>query len=205
MDEHDSTPTLEECGLLGLAMLVAQRVEFLLYGIVSHLAHTPAGQKERRWRELTPERFLRGDADELKATLGQLVEAFGDVLLIHSPELVEFYRDRNRIAHDYTRLYKLKIRGVAASGDGPAFLRTFTERATHWEKVLHGVLAELKMAAARKEGREAEIRFTQRDQENIGIYRDQAHVHVMRKVAAGEIVLPDVDESAPAGDSAVTP
>lgn len=201
MDAHNSTPTLEECGLLGLAMLVAQRVEFLLYGIASHLAHTPPGQKERRWRDLTPEKFLRGDPDELKATLGQLVEAFGEELLIQSPELVAFYRDRNRIAHDYTRLYKVKIRDVVAPGDGPTFLREFIERATLWEKVLHGALAELKMAAAKKEGREAEIRFTERDLEHIKIYRDQAHVYVLRKVAAGEVVLPDPAMSAPAVDS----
>jgi len=185
MSEHDSTPTLEECGLLGLAMLVAQRVEFLLYGIASHLAHTPAGQNDRRWRNLTPEKFLRGSADDLKATLGQLVEAFGDTLLISSPELADFYRDRNLVAHDYTRLYKAKIRGTVSPGDGPTFLRAFIERATYWEKVLQGALALLKMGAAEKEGRQAEINFTERDLEHIEIYRCQARSHVLHKIVSG--------------------
>jgi len=76
----------ESAALLGAAMLSAQKLEFALYGIVSYLSHTPEAQKEKRFRDLTPEKFLRGNVEDLKATLGQLETAFGEKLLISTDD-----------------------------------------------------------------------------------------------------------------------
>ena len=84
----------DEFRLLGGAIAAAQRAEFALYGLAAHVAHTPAAQKKKHFRDLTPEKFLRGDVKELKATLGELVDVFGETFLVHTPELVDFYKDR---------------------------------------------------------------------------------------------------------------
>ena len=95
--------------LLGLALYGAQRVEFALYGIAAHASHTPAAQRERRFANLSGEKFLRGDPSELKATLGQLVTIFGDAFLIKTPDLIDFYERRNLIAHDFYRHFYMRI------------------------------------------------------------------------------------------------
>lgn len=59
---------IDECALLGAAILSAQKLEFTLYGIVAHLSHLPEAQKEKRFRDLTPERFLRGNIEDLRAS-----------------------------------------------------------------------------------------------------------------------------------------
>ncbi|MEY4520305.1 MAG: hypothetical protein RLZZ499_2905 [Cyanobacteriota bacterium] len=98
--------SVDEYILLGAAIISAQKLEFALYGIVSHLSHLPEARKEKRFRELTPEEFLRGDMEDLKATLGQISTAFGDTLLMSNEELNQFIKDRNLIAHNYWRLTK---------------------------------------------------------------------------------------------------
>ena len=171
----------DEYHLLGLALIAAQRVEFVLYGIASHAAHMPAAQKEKRFRDLTPEEFLRGDAGELKATLGQLVEAFGDAFLIRTPDLIAFYKDRNLIAHDYVRLFRFKFAGASAREDGRGFLIDFIRRAVHWETVLRGLLAELIQCAAVKEGRGDEFSPTSGDLERVSAYREHAGKYLASK------------------------
>ena len=60
---------LQECATLGAAVLAAQRVEFFLYGLVAHVK-PELKWNDKRFRHLTPERFLRGDPSDLHATLG---------------------------------------------------------------------------------------------------------------------------------------
>ena len=164
--------------LIGLALVAAQRIEFLLYGIASLAGHTPAAQKEKRFRELTPEKFLRGGESERKATLGQIVETFGDAFLIRTEDLVTFYKDRNLIAHDFVRTFRMNIRGTNPRRDAREFLFSFLERALYWEDVLRGFLAELKIAAAKKEGREAELEITADDFARMETYRKLAERHL---------------------------
>lgn len=172
-----------ELQLLGSALYAAQRVEFTLYGLAAHAAHTPAAKKERRFRDLTPESFLRGDTSELKATLGQLVTTFGEAFLIQTPELISFYEDRNLLAHDYFRTFHINIRGTPdRRQEGPEFLRDFIKRALYWETVLRGLLAEMIKSAAQKEGREAELAWTAEDLARINLFRE----HVAKHVAARE-------------------
>ena len=168
-----SQVTEEELILLGGAILAAQRVEFVLYGIAAHVNHIPAAQKERRFRELTPEKFLRGDISELKATLGQIATTFGDAFLIGTDDLEAFYKDRNFIAHNYLRAFHANIRGQETRSDGPQFLRDFVERATHWEAVVRGLLATLQKAAAEKERRFAEVNLSSADLRNIEAFHRQ--------------------------------
>lgn len=56
---------IDEPRPLGIALLVAQGVEFALYDIASHLSHTGVAQKDKRLKNLTPETFLRGKEAEL--------------------------------------------------------------------------------------------------------------------------------------------
>jgi hypothetical protein len=178
-----TTPIDQESGdyhLIGLALVAAQRVEFLLYGIAAHAAHTPAARREKRFRELTPEKFLRGDTRQLKATLGQLVKTFGEAFLIETPELICFYEDRNILVHDFVRTFRMNIQGKPdRRQEGTQFLQGFLERAWYWENVLGGLLAEMTRVVAEKEGREAELAWTAADLAKIKLFRE----HVARHLA----------------------
>lgn len=173
---------LDEYVLIGAAILSAQKLEFALYGIVSHLSHLPEAQKEKRFRDLTPENFLRGNVEDLKATFGQLEAAFGKKLLISTSELKDFIRDRNLIAHNYWRLTKSNIKGGERLSDPELFLRSFLERCDQWTSVFGGLLDVIVIAAAEKEGRLSEIAFTEKQQSNIKAY--YAYVH------GNSVVLP---------------
>jgi hypothetical protein len=177
---------LHESQLLGVAITCAQRVEYVLYGIVSHASHLPAGQKEKRFRNLTPEKFLRGDEGDLKATLGQLIEAFGDAFLIKTPDLIEFYSDRNLLAHDFVRVFRIGTRQAPPRKDAVDFLRAFIERAQSWEAILRGLLSELMEAAAIKEGRQAELKLSDEDRGRMQLYREHAARHLVASGKLGE-------------------
>ena len=59
-DSDDSDDVLVEWAAIGAAVLAAQRIEFLLYGIIAH-GEPELKETDRRFRHLTPESFLRGD------------------------------------------------------------------------------------------------------------------------------------------------
>ena len=170
---------IDECALLGASLLAAQKFEFALYGIISHLSHLPEAQKERRFRDLTPELFLRGDADKLKATLGQLEVAFGDRLLLSTAELECLVQDRNLIAHSYWRLTKANIRGSETLANPEEFLRDFLERCDHWAAIVRGLLYVFMEAAAEKEQRLDELNFNEQQKNDIRAY----HVHVDQRLS----------------------
>ena len=93
--------------------------------------------------------------EDLKATLGQLVREFGDKLLLTTEDLDKFVKDRNLIAHNYLRLTKAHIKGGRHLEDPERFLMDFTKKCSYWEKVLRGLIAVMKQAAAKKLGQEA--------------------------------------------------
>lgn len=164
---------IEECGLLGGCLMAAQKMEFILYGIASHLSHIPEA-KEKRFRQLTPEKFLRGDPSELKATLGQMEKVFGEKLHISSSELNEFIRHRNLFAHNYYRLTKIQIAGTKNLENPEEFLRKFLEQCAYWENVLSGLLYLMLVNTAKKENRECEINLSELQKSTIAAY--SAHI-----------------------------
>ncbi|HHX8443395.1 TPA: hypothetical protein ACVO0G_004828 [Vibrio diabolicus] len=163
---------LDECTLLGASLLGAQKLEFALYGVVSHLSHAYDGKKDKRFTELTPEKFLRGSVDDLKLTLGQLEMAFGEKLLITNSDLKQFIKDRNLIAHNYWRLVKTNVKGAETLDRPEEFLKTFIARCDYWQSVLNGLLWLLMLEAAKKEGRIEEINLSEHQQSEIDIYRE---------------------------------
>ena len=178
---HAGTATMQgaideqvrECAMLGAAMMGAQRVEFLLYGVVSHLAEIHP-EESRQHRSRDPEQFLRGDPSELKATMGRLVRDFGDRLLLTSADLSNFVRDRNLIIHNYWRLTKANVEGAQRLQDPERFLIEFAEKCSHWERVLRGLVAGMKRETARKLGRHADIS----DEERAYIEHYERHAEV---------------------------
>lgn len=163
---------LDECALLGAAILSAQKFEFALYEIISHLSYLPEAQRERRFRDLTPERFLRGSVDDLKATLGQLETVFGEKLLISTNDLKKFIKDRNLIAHNYWRLTKANVKNAEKLDDPEKFLRDFLMRCDQWAGVIRGLLYVFMKAAAEKEGRLSELNFNEQQKSDITAYHD---------------------------------
>lgn len=151
-------------------MLGAQKLEFSLYGVVAHLSHLNEAQKEKRFRELTPEKFLRGSSDDLKATFGQIEKVFGKRLLISNNELTKFIEDRNLIAHNYWRLTKSKINGSQQLNNPEEFLRNFISRCSYWQHVFNGLIYKLMEATAEKENRLNEINFNDQQRRDIEAY-----------------------------------
>lgn len=147
----------DEALFLGAAMLLAQRVEYLLYGIVSHLSHLPEAQAEKRFKKLKPDVFLSGDTASMKATLGQIVHQFGDVLHISTQDLLVFCENRNLIAHNFIRELHFGSRGRPARTDALNFLKNFIDEAQRFYDILYGLFLNMMQAAATKEGREAEV------------------------------------------------
>lgn len=165
---------IDECTLLGASLLAAQKFEFALYGIVSHLSHLPEAKKEKRFRELTPEKFLHGNVEDLKVTLGQLETAFGKRLLISTEELKNFVSDRNLVAHNYWRLTKANIENSERLENPELFLRSFLEQCNKWTVIVKGLLWSLMKAAAEKEDRLSEVNFDEQQQTEIAAYSAHA-------------------------------
>lgn len=162
---------IDECTLLGASLLGAQKFEFSLYGIVSHLSHAYEGKKDKRFSELNAEKFLRGPVEDLKLTLGQLENAFGEKLLLRNNELIKFIEDRNLIAHNYWRLTKTNIDGGEKLKEPELFLKTFIENCDYWQTVLNGYLWLLKDAFAKKENRTIDS-FSEKQKNEIKAYYD---------------------------------
>ena len=168
MTHSEADDAIREMALLGLALLSAQKVEFILYGVISHLSGVSGlpSAKVRRFRTLSAEKFLRGELDDLKLTLGQLVDEFGDKLLLTTEELEEFVNDRNLLAHNYYRLTKTNIEGAPCLENPEKFLADFIGRCNYWENVLRGLLQVVRRSVAITNGEE--ITFTE---DEIGCIR----------------------------------
>lgn len=160
---------LRECQLLGLSLLEIQKVEFALYGIISHLTHLPEGQGWK-FKELSPETFLRGNPNELNATLGQLEKAFGKKLNLSNDDFKMLIKDRNLIAHSYWRMSRNGIQDAKQLDNPEKFLLDFIDRCQYWQKVMNGLLYVVMIAAAKKESRELEVQLDKKQQEDLNTY-----------------------------------
>lgn len=176
-DTQDVMARLDECAMVGAAVLASQRVEFLLYGLIAHL-NDQAREQDRKFRNLSPEKFLRGDVRNLRATLGQMVKAFGDKLLLTTADLEQFVNDRNLIVHSYWRLTKSGIVEAQSLEEPEKFLITFLHKCDHWEKVLRGLMAHLRIQIAKNVGNEEKAQVTTEDQRLIEYYDRNAEKHL---------------------------
>lgn len=180
-----SDENLTEAALLGAAIIAAQYVELALGGIAAHANHLPAAQGDRRLRNLKPDLFLRAEPGDLKVTLGQFVEAFGDTFMIRTEELVQFVADRNLIAHDYIRAFKMKNAGAPLREDPIQFLTGFIKRAQYWRSVLQGFIHALVLAAAEKEGRQSEVVTSAKNQADLKQFRQHVAAYVRQRTTQG--------------------
>ena len=163
-------------------MIGAQRVEFLLYGLAAHLAES-SGHSNRMFRDLDPDKFLRGDVENLKATLGRLVSEFGDNLLITTEDLWDFVEKRNLIVHNYWRLARAKIQNGPRLAEPERFLEEFSEQCSHWERVLRGLLALMRREQGRQSGEE--IRLDEHEMAWAAEYERTVAIHLGRKARGG--------------------
>ncbi|MBY2913071.1 hypothetical protein [Rhizobium leguminosarum] len=170
MPNQSRSITGEEMTLIGAAIYIAQKVEFALYGIGSHLSPDHKAKAHRAFKDLTPEAFLRGDQEKLKATFGLLAREFGPAFFIDTPGLTKFYQDRNLIAHNYFRFFCANIQGAQTPDDPIKFLSDFIIRGEHWLAVMKGLTSVLMEGAAAREGRLDELTFSEQDKENIEKY-----------------------------------
>ena len=136
---------LAERTVLGGAVLAAQRMEFLLYGLVAHF-EDELKRSDKRFRDLTPESFLRGDLADLRSTRGQLADTYGDELLLSTDDLNRFVKNRNLIVHNYWRLTKSGIRDGPLLDDPMQFLLRFIKDCQKWGRILMGVPVAMKQA-----------------------------------------------------------
>ncbi len=173
--DDDGEAKIREMALLGTSIMLTQKFEFALYGMVAHCSHLPEAQQEKRFRDLTPEAFLRGDPSNLKATLGQLAAKFGEPLLLASNELDQLVEDRNLIAHSYWRTFHADIGGRDRRQDAELFLTGFISLVEHLLKVISGLLTRLRIEAALKEDRASELNIGDDDLANMLLHF--GHVH----------------------------
>jgi len=75
--------TDQEYMLLGIALYKAQKIEFAIYGVLTHLRKEEDIVSNNRIRNLTPRKFLSNDLEDKKLrmmTLGQLNKELPDEL-----------------------------------------------------------------------------------------------------------------------------
>ena len=153
--------------LLGLALYAAQKYEFGLYGIASHMSHLPEAKKDKRFARLTPDIFLSPDPkdrEKRKATLGQMCKLFGNRLFLSSDDLEEFVSNRNLIAHDFWREIR-PLRGRTGIPNPNEFLRNFIRSTEQQTSAMLGLLSHLMEAAAKRQDQPEDVLLTERDLE----------------------------------------
>ena len=179
-DSDDSDDVLVEWAAIGAAVLAAQRIEFLLYGIIAH-GEPELKETDRRSRHLTPESFLRGEVTDLRGTLGLLAKAYGTRLRLSVDDLEAFVKNRNLIVHNYWRLCKASIRDGQTLENPMAFLREFLDDCQRWEGILRGDLAAMRLSAAVASGGELQPALTPNDLDYMILFGHHARSHRIRK------------------------
>lgn len=156
--------------LMGKALFNAQKVEYILYGIASHLSHLDEAKKDTIFSQITAKDFLSDDPEKQhlrKATLGRLYHLFGKKLLLSNQAFDTFLSERNFIVHNFFR----SLSRENSIDSHHKRLNDFIELAELTEKALRGLLSELTEAAATKEGRSKEFQLTADDKTNRKYYK----------------------------------
>ena len=170
---------------MGKALLSAQKVEYALYGIASHLSHLDEAKKDKMFANLTAEDFLSDDPEKKKmrkATLGRLYRVFGKRLFVSNIAFDTFLQERNFIVHEFFRSL-IKERDIEVHHKR---LNDFIDLAAITEKAIKGLLSQLTEAAAHKEGRDDEFELQPEDEVNRKYYEAFVALHMH---ANGEIEL----------------
>lgn len=179
--------------LLGKGLFLAQRVEFILYGIVSHMGHLDEARKDKRFSKITAKDFLSDEPEKRKlrtATLGTIYRIFGDKLLLSGLPFDLFVRERNFFAHEFFRALSRNPNAAEHSKR----LNDFIDLAELTEKALKGLLSELMEASARKEERENEFKIQADDENNRKYYKAFVALHMHEK---GKAQLPAIKDVTP--------
>lgn len=163
----------EDLYMLGVAIYEVQAFEFGLYGLASHCSHLPEAQSQKRLRELDPEKFLRGDISDLKATLGQIVKVFGESFLIACVELDHFIGKRNNIAHNIWRFTNSNLQ-PSPIDDVKRYLKEFIAETKTWRTIIRGLITQMRVAAAEVEGRTDELSLSEDDKRCIDVFLEHA-------------------------------
>ena len=103
-------------------------------GLLRHAAHTDVAKKDKHFRELNTEDFLRGDLTKQKATLGRLVDIFGDDFGIKTKSLEKLIDDRNLIVYRYYRVFVTQLKGVERPDGWQGFSTGFYQAHTRLYK-----------------------------------------------------------------------
>ncbi|MEZ5451755.1 MAG: hypothetical protein R3E93_02885 [Thiothrix sp.] len=174
---------------LGEALFIAQKVEYILYGIASHMGHLEEAKKDWRFAKITAKDFLSDDPEKRSlrtATLGRLYKLFGERLGISSLPFDLFVKERNFFAHEF-------FRALSRNANEAEYLKRladFIGLSTLTEKALRGLLSELMEAAAKKEGRESEFKIQPEDKLNRNYYKAFVALHLHEQ---GQIQLPQLN------------
>ena len=163
---------ITEATLLGAALLEAQKLEFALYGIASHLR--PEALTDKRLKNIDPEKFLRGDPKDLKVTFGQLKNALGDKLFLSSVEFDKLVQDRNLLAHSYWRLSRSNIRDAHKIEDPEVFLISFQSDCRRWQSIISGLLGVMMKSVATTNDCLDELNLSDKQLADMQIYYDHA-------------------------------
>ena len=155
--------------LLGTALFRAQKIEFILYGIASHLGHLDIAKNDKIFSKITAKDFLSDDPKKQRlriATLGRVYKLFGETLMISNLPFDLLVNERNFFVRNF-------FREVTKSDDNFDYiqrLNIFIDLMDFTEKALKGLLSNLMEAAAKKEGRLHELTITSEDEENRKFY-----------------------------------
>lgn len=174
--------------LLGKGLFHAQRVEFILYGIASHMGHLDEAKKDKRFANITAKDFLSDAPEKRKlrtATLGGVYKLFGDKLLLSGLPFDLFVQERNFFAHEFFRALSRNPNIT----EHLKRLNDFIDLAELTEKALKGLLSELMEASAKKEGREDEFQIQPDDADNRKYYKAFVALHMHGK---GQLHLPAI-------------
>ena len=154
--------------LLGKAVLMSQKLEFVLYGLIAQAYHLPNIKRDKRFAHLTPQDFLSIDPEKRKlrkATLGQVIKGFYDMAFFSMTELESIAERRNFIAHELWRALEVDKIKVFPGGvaDPDEFLIQFTQDCEEWISILRGFLSIIIESGMKNLGRESELVFTEED------------------------------------------
>lgn len=137
----------DEYTLLGIAVIYAQRVEFVIYGLAAHFPNSADALIKKRLASTSPEDFLRGDVSKLTITLGQLGKGFAPALGLDPIQIDRYIADRNIVAHSFYRLFHMRISGALHMEDPKGWLRLFIANSVTLERDLRTLLHEIQVQA----------------------------------------------------------
>ncbi len=160
-----------ELTLLGACVYSVQKFEYGLYGLASHYSHISEAKNNRAFKNLDPEKFLRGDLSDFRATLGQISGTFGNEFHLKSEFLDGFLEKRNLIVHRIWRLTHDR-KDEAPFSDLGEFLQDFLLECEEWIKIFRGLLSLIIEGAWIKSDKQEKFIRSEQDAECVKAFED---------------------------------